>query len=258
MDIYKLSDDLTGKTSECAGGSGEKLMITGMKEGVRNPERVNVYINDKFAFSLDVSQVVDLKIKVGRVISDIEFEEFKRASEFGKLYQRALEWVLIRPRSEKECRDYLRRKLFEASSGTASRRPVFTGGARLRSRQQPPKDPSEASIKFSDEIVERLKLRGYLDDRRFAEYYVENRFSKKGVSMRRLKIELTKKGISKEIILEVFAGSERNDKEEILKIIAKKRGHYTDEKLTAYLCRQGFSYDLVREIIEESSLNSEE
>lgn len=232
MEIYKLSDNLTNKhsrdimeveASEDAGVS--EYVITGMKEGVRNPDRVNIYVNDKFAFSLDVSQVVDLKVKVGLAISPEKLEELKKASEFGKLYQRTLEWVLVRPRSVRETRDRLYKKTFE----------------------------KKLDQKYIDLIIDKLLTRKYLDDFKFAEYYVENRFVKKGVSFKRLKMELTKKGVSKDIISAVLEGTDRNDKEEILKIIAKKRARYTDEKLVAYLCRQGFDYQLAKELVEESS-----
>ena len=204
--------------------------ITDLKQGVRNPDRVNVYVNSKFLFSLDISQVVDFGIKVGLLISSEELEEFKKASEFGKLYQRALEWVLIRPRSEKECRDYLYKKVFE----------------------------KKLDKNYIDRIIEKLKAKKYLDDFRFAEYYVENRFSKKGVSAKRLRMELFKKRVSKEIIEEVLAGSDRNDREELLKMIAKKRSRYPDdEKLIAYLCRQGFQYDLVRELVRSYGTDSQ-
>lgn len=197
--------------------------ITDLKQGVRNPDRVNVYVDGKFLFSLDVSQVVDLGVKVGLEISEDELTEFKRASEFGKLYQRALEWVLMRPHSEKECRDYLRRKIFERN----------------------------LDKNYIDKIVEKLKDKRYLDDCRFAEWYVENRFSKKGVSTKRLKMELLKKGVSKDIVEQVLKDSSRNDREELEKMIAKKRSRYPDdEKLTAYLVRQGFPYDLVRELVQ--------
>ena len=76
-----------------------------------------------------------------------------------------------------------------------------------------------------------MKAKKYLDDFRFAEYYVENRFSKKGVSLKRLRMELLKKGVSKEIIEEVLVDSDRNDEEELRKMIAKKRAKYDDEKL---------------------------
>lgn len=209
--------------------NGLKLMdtckITALKQGVKNPDRVNVFVDDKFAFSLDVSQVVDLKIKVGLLVSASDLAEFKKASEFGKLYQRALEWVLSRPHSEKELRDYLYKKIYE----------------------------KKLDKNYIDRIIEKLKAKNYVDDLKFAEYYVENRFVKKGVSLKRLKMELLKKGVSKEIIEEVLADSPRNEEEEIKKVILKKRNKYDDEKLTAYLVRQGFPYDLVRELVRQTS-----
>lgn len=197
------------------------MKITELKQGVKNPNRVNVFVDGKYEFSLDVAQVVDFKIKVGMEISPEQLLEFKKASEFGKLYQRALEWVLTRPRSEKETRDYLNKKIFE----------------------------KKLDKKYIDTITERLKEKGFLSDFEFAKWYVENRFVKKGVSLKRLKMELMKKGVASEIIEEVLNSSERNDEEEILKIIAKKRAKYDDEKLTQYLCRQGFSYQLVNELV---------
>lgn len=194
------------------------LKVTGMKAGVKNPERVNVYVNGEFEFSLDVAQVVELGVKVGKVISAEELGSFKKESEFGKLYQRTLQWVLVRPRSEKEVADYLRKKVFEKKID-----------------------------KNIDGILKRLKDKGYLGDEKFAQWWVENRFTKKGVSQKRLAMELLTKGVKKEIIDEVLDA--RDDTVEIRKIIEKKRGKYTDEKLTAYLCRQGFSYDLVREMV---------
>ena len=209
---------------------------------------MNVYVDEKFAFSLDISQVVDLGIKVGRVISLNELSEFRKASEFGKLYQRALEWVLMRPRSEKEVRDYLWRKLTKSSSDTRPRARLYGARSLLVTPAGVTKS-SEDIRELSSLIVERFKSRGYLDDKRFAEYYVENRFVKKGVSSKRLKMELMKKGVLKEIIQDVLDNSERNDREEICKIIAKKRAKYTDEKLIQYLLRQGFPYDLARELV---------
>ena len=201
-----------------------KQKITDLKQGVKNPNRVNVFVDGKFAFSLDVTQVVDFKIKVGKLITPEELLEYQKASEFGKLYQRALEWVLVRPRSEKEAYDYLYKKVYE----------------------------KKLDKNYINNILEKLKDRKYLDDFKFAEWYVENRFVKKGASARRLKMELMKKGIEKSIIEEILSASDRNDKDEILKIIAKKRAKYDDEKLIAYLCRQGFSFELASELVRSS------
>ena len=199
-----------------------KLKITNLKQGVKNPNRVNVFVEGKYEFSLDIAQVVDFKLKVGKLILPEELEEYKKASEFGKLYQRTLEWALVRPRSVRETRDYLQRKL----------RTKFS---------------QEEVFELSKQIIERLTSRGYLSDQKFAEWYVENRFVKKGVSLKRLKMELLKKGVDKNIIDEVLDASERDDESEILKIIAKKRAKYTDEKLIQYLCRQGFPYEMANE-----------
>lgn len=226
--------------------NSEILKITDIKQGVKNPNRVNVFVNSKYAFSLDISQVVDFKLKVGSEILEEKLSEYKKASEFGKLYQRTLEWVLVRPRSEREVRDYLRKKLrntlrgpFATNEERVSEVSPVTTGRNERVREE--------YSEFFDSIVQRLLDKGYIDDAKFAQYYVENRFVKKGISQKRLRMELIKKGISKEIIDEVLGG--RNDEEEILKIIAKKRAKYDDDKLIQYLCRQGFPYQLAQSLV---------
>ena len=197
------------------------MEVTDLRQGVKNPNRVNVFIDGKFAFSLDMTQIVDYRLKVGQMLTEEELMECKRASEFGKLYQRALEWVLMRPRSERELNDYLYKKIYE----------------------------KKLDKNYIKTIFERLKEKGYVDDRKFAKYWVENRFVKKGISQKRLRMELIKKGVAKEIIEEVLDG--RNDEEEIDKIITKKRTKYDDEKLINYLCRQGFSYQLAQSRVRE-------
>ena len=149
MDIFKLDDAIVEKSSSA---NSVIYRVTDLKQGVKNPNRVNVFINDKYEFSLDLTQVVDYKLKVGKVLSEEELAELRRASEFGKLYQRTLEWVLTRPRSVRETKDYLNKKIFE----------------------------KKLDAKYIDLIVERLIDKKYLDDRKFAEFYVENRFVKKG------------------------------------------------------------------------------
>lgn len=262
MEIYKLRDDVAGDTHQV--DLNEKMTITDLKQGVKNPNRVNIFINKMYAFSLDVAQVVDFKLKIGKVISDEELAEYKKASEFGKEYQRALEWVLVRPRSVRELNDYLRRREVQNEAKEQKREwerereiadliakgeDVDAEKMRKRLERSQERRRSQEKYDFKDLITERLMERGYVDDRKFAEFWVKNRFVKKGISGRRLRMELVKKGVAKEIIDEVLDG--RDDEAEILKIITKKRAKYDDEKLVAYLCRQGFSYDLVSRLVKE-------
>ena len=219
MEIIKLNDD---DTIESETDSDTGFVITNMKQGVKNPNRVNVYLNGKYEFSLDVTQVVDYTLKVGQTLSLDELAELRRASEFGKLYQRALEWTLSRPHSKKEVQDYLYKKIYE----------------------------KKLDKSYTERIIERLEAKKYVDDFRFAEWYVENRFVKKGISKKRLEMELVKKGVGREIIEEVIGG--RDDTEEIKKMIKRKRKKYDDEKLINYLCRQGFSYQQVQNLVRES------
>ena len=248
MEIYKLSDEIPdGKNnSDSCNLKKDELKITDIKQAVKNENRVNIFVNGKYSFSLDIAQVVELKIKVGLKISEEDLGKYKRASDFGKLYQRTLEWVLIRPRSVRETRDYLNKKLrnilrgpFATNEERVSEVSPVTTGRNERVRE----DYSE----FLEDIICKLSKKGYVDDRKFAEYYVENRFVKKGISRRRLEQELIKKGVAREIIDEVL--NARNDEEEILKMIAKKRGKYDDDKLISYLCRQGFDYQQVQNLV---------
>ena len=200
-----------------------RFIITDLRQGIKNPNRVNVFVDEKYTFSLDVAQIVDFGVKVGQELSEDELEEFKKVSEFGKLYQRALEWTLMRPRSEKEVRDYLNKKIYE----------------------------KKLNKDYIEDIIGRLKDKKYVDDVKFAEWYVENRFIKKGISRKRLSMELMKKGIARGVIEDVLNG--RDDETELRKMIAKKQTRYTDEKLMAYLVRQGFSYDLVKKVLAENN-----
>ena len=245
MDILKLSD----KVPEESGAP--VLRITNIKQVVKNENRVNVFVNGKYSFSLDIAQLADIKLKVGQNISEKDLAEYKKASEFGKLYQRTLEWVLTRPHSIRETKDYLYRRIRNMARGSKT----WPSGPE-RSRETV-SDSSFDYSSFTDAIVERLISKGYLDDYKFAEFYVENRFVKKGISKRRLSQELIKKGVSRDIIDEVLNQSSRNDEEEILKIIAKKRKKYDDEKLIQYLCRQGFHFETVRNLVQTYGTDSQ-
>ncbi len=235
LDIKSLSDDIAAPVKH----DEHKLVITQITSGVRDPNRVNVYVNGKFSLSLDIKQVVDLQIKVGKVLSEAELQELHSASEFGKLYQRALEWALMRPRSVWETRDYLKRRQLKRLQLNRKR-----GHEELK----PLPEIQNSAI---DSVIERLTSRGYVDDYKFAEFYIENRFVKKGVSRRRLEMELHKKHVPDNIVSEVLANSTRDEDEELAKMIAKKRNKYDTPKLIRYLVGQGFDYQTVKDAVEK-------
>lgn len=209
------------------------FIITKISPAVHSERRVNIFVDGAYSFSLDVAQMVDFKSKVGQQLTSSQLAELKKASNFGKIYQRAIEYALVRPRSIREVKDYLKRKQQHCASS----------------------DNSTSSISSQDieNIIVRLVDKQYLDDKKFAEYYIANRFHKKGISQKRLQLELTKKGVDSVIIAKVFSNAPRDDATEIKKIIAKKRLRYNDDqKLIQYLVRQGFSYELACNSVRET------
>jgi len=212
--------------------------ITKITAGVKDSNRANIFLDGKFAFSLDIAQVVDLGVKVGQKIDERRLGELQSASEFGKLYQRTLEWALARPRSVSETDDYLKLR---------QRRRLALNWQREHDGKKPLPELREDTMNL---VLERLIEKGHIDDAKFAQYFVENRRLSKGISQRRLKMELRQKGIKDNLIQQVVDSTERTEEEEILKVIRKKRGKYDDTKLIAYLVRQGFDLQKSRDAVK--------
>lgn len=208
------------------------MKITNISLQTKNPDRVNVSVDGSFLFSLDIAQVGDLGLKVGKDYTESELAELMNESQFGKLYARSLEYSLMRPHSAREMKDYLWRKTRETAY-------------RSRKSGEIKKKPG-VSQEIADRVYTKLVEKGYIDDERFAVWWAESRNLVKGASSRKLRSELQAKGVAPGIIDTVLNDSERTDDQEIQKIIAKKRSKYPDEqKLMQYLARQGFSYDTI-------------
>lgn len=195
------------------------MKISSLKQQVKNPERVSVFVDGKYAFSLSLDELVNEKLKNDQELSPAELKRLKKLSADGKLRIRTLAWLLNRSHSERELRDYLRRKKAEAE--------------------------------LSDRLVEEFTKRDYLNDDKYAQWLTELR-SRGGKSNRAIRSELYLKGISREVIDEVLeAGG--NESERLKALIAKKRRasrYKNDElKLAKYLVSQGFSYGLVKETL---------
>lgn len=213
-----------------------KMVITSIAQAVRNPNRVNISVNGKYRLSLDIFQLASLNVKVGAEFTEEELTKLEQQSEFGKLYALTLEYCLVRPRSEKEVRDYLWKKTLDRQAKNKRTGEIY-------------KKPGVSQLSV-DQTVERLKDKDYINDERFARWWVENRNQRKGTSIRKLQQELQQKGINRETINKILEDSDRNDAAEIKKIIAKKSRLYPDEqKLIVYLQRQGFRYDDIKSVL---------
>jgi regulatory protein len=199
------------------------VIITAIKAQVKSDERVSIFIDGKYSFSLNLDQLLQEKIKKNDEIDEQRIKQLKKLSDEGKLKQKALEWIMGRPHSERELRDYLYRKKAE-------------------------KDLIES-------IIEEFREKKYLNDEAFASWFVELR-RRKNKSSREISSELKSKGISSEIVQTVLAEDEKLDKEALRLLIRKlkNRTRYQDEnKLKAYLISKGFSYSEIKEAIVENT-----
>lgn len=210
------------------------MKITSISIQQRDKNRVNVSVDGKYRFSLDYTQIAELGVKVGKEYTEAELSDLENESQFGKLYMRALEYSLMRPHSQYELSQYLYRKTRDTLTKTGS---VKKG----------------VSKALTERVFDRIISKGYVNDEAFARYWVENRQLRKGISKRKLQAELASKGVERSIVEALLSETDRTDEEEIQKIIEKKAGRYdSEQKLIAYLARQGFSYDDIKQAIENS------
>lgn len=149
--------------------------------------------------------------------------------DFEKFYNKALEFLSYRPRSEKEVRDKLKLK-----------------------KVDPP---------TIDKIIAKLIDKKFINDEEFARQWIESRLRFKPRSLRLVKMELKQKGISQEIIESRIKNQElgsESDLESAKKLVEKRIGRLKGlpkqkiyEKLGRYLASKGFNWDTIKKAVDE-------
>lgn len=197
------------------------MKITDIKQQKKRSDRYSVYIDGEYSFGLSENDLAYLRLHKGQEFTPHQLEEIQQASVIGKAYDKALNYISIRPRSQQEITRYLQRKQYQPET--------------------------------IQEVITKLKKLELVDDEAFAYKWVEWRQSTTPRSRRRLQAELTQKGIERAIIDEVLGGIDQSEEMEAVKAIITKRGHrYSDRrKLMAYLARQGFNYDVIQAALSE-------
>jgi regulatory protein len=195
--------------------------ITALKAQERSKDRVNVYLDDQFAFGLALIHA--LWLRVGQRLSDEDIETLKEADTLEKAKQRALGLISYRPRSVKEVQQRLRRAGVE-----------------------------EGKIA---EVVTSLQQAGLLDDETFTKSWVESRLEASPRSKRMIAWELRQKGVSESTIDTSL--DEVSDEESAYRLAQKRWPRVANlqpalerkRKLTEYLARHGFAYDVIQDVI---------
>lgn len=206
-------------------------------EPQKNPRRFSIFLDGEFAFGADEDLVVEYRLVFGKEISQVLLEKLVSETEIGKLMGRMYKLFNIRPRSEKEVRDYFHK----------------------RNQQLKIKDKEITSALVVDLLVDKLKQKDLLNDKEFAKIWIESRRRSRKKGMIALKQELFQKGVDKDIIEEVYrlqvtGYSEQKVAEEALsKRVERWKNLPAVEirkKAYGFLTRRGFEYSIIKEVVE--------
>lgn len=197
--------------------------ITGLRFQQRTADRVNVYLDERYAFALPALEAAHLR--VGQFLDDAAIARLQATDQLQKAYDRAIRYLSFRPRSTAEVRRYLADKQYEAE--------------------------------IVEAVVARLTEAGYLNDSDFAHFWVENRqqFRPKGTPA--LRQELRQRGLDNETIdlalgdLDSTEAAYRAAQPRAQRLLPQVGSDpaLLRRKLGEFLLRRGFDYATSREVV---------
>ena len=197
--------------------------VTAIRAGRGRRERVNVFLDGKFAFSVETELAVKERLHVGQDLSANRIEALTGSDHFHRCLNAAARYLECRPRSESELRIRLHRRGFDGDSIEA--------------------------------VIAKLKEQGFINDIAFAEFWKDNRAIFSPRSQRLTRLELRQKGVDGDIIDQVVDTID-DDESAYRAAQGKVRNLPLSDyqsfrhRLGGYLKRRGFGYSVVNHTIE--------
>ena len=193
-------------------------VITRLAASGERSKKVRVYLDGKYAFSLEPEVAVAAKLKVDRDLSQSQVDDLGKRNDLKKALSAAERLLSFRPRSEKELAQKLAQKKYDAATISAA--------------------------------LDYLREHRLVDDAAFARYWAENRAAFSPRSARMVTLELRQKGVSAETAAICSEGLD--DAEAAYEAASKKvaRMAVTDyegfrRRAGDFLKRRGFSYETI-------------
>lgn len=208
-------------------------LITKIEVQKKNKERVNIYIDEEYAFSVNAELVYKENLKVK---TQVNYEQLKRVVEeenYMKCKNSALKIIERSYKTKKEIRDKLIQKGYD-----------------------------EKAIERAIDFLNEYKLQ---DDSNYTKMYVNDK--KKSVGSKKLKYDLLRKGIDEETIANEL--SQIDDEDEYkgalelcmkkYRVLSKRENdeYKLSQKLYRFLLSKGYSYDLISKVVKEVTTVSE-
>lgn len=189
--------------------------ITFSKKG-----NVLIYADDEYLMSVPYEVFLKSKIKLNTCITDEEAENILNSANDYKAKEKALRLLSFRAHSKQELKNKIKRVSSEESAESAA---------------------------------QKMEELGLINDKSYAVAYSKELFFRKFYSTKRVTYELSKKGVSKDIILEVV-DEISPDEESILKSAFEKKFYNkikTEKDInraTMYFCRLGYSFSQIKSL----------
>lgn len=194
-------------------------------EPQKNNKRVNIYLDGKFGFGLDLENYVTSGIRLNQELSEDQIKNLIYKAEFQKTLDKLLRFATLRPRSENEINNYLKRKKVDGS--------------------------------LYGQLFDRLNRLELLDDEKFARWWLEQRLQFKNKSKRELIQELRVKGIDSEIIKKTIDDMDISDEKAALKLVEKRLYRWQKyeeaikrQKISQYLASKGFDWNVISDVLK--------
>jgi len=195
--------------------------ITAIKAQKRKKDRVNIYLDGEYAFSL--SRITAAWLHIDQDLSEEKIAELKSQDAHEVAYTKTLQRLNHRDYTQAEVRQKL--------------------------------EQNGSPVEVIDYVLRRLDRAGLVDDERFAQNWVENRSEFKPRGRRALAYELRSKGIGQEILEKAL--DQVDDEQLAYKAATKQMNKYLQlpepefrQKMFAFLARRGFSYDTSTQVVD--------
>lgn len=215
------------------------MKITQLQRGKKS-KRINVYVDEEYSFSVEETTLVKENLFQGKEITEIEIENIVNRDLVEKFSSKSVELIGRRPRSAREVRDYIYKKL---------------------NNKEFYQFEKEEINDISAKVVKKLTEKEYLNDEEFAKWWIENRMINKPRGKYMLKSELFKKGISSQIIekqlktiskhTEIIRAQELAEKKYRIIRLREKDKRKISDKMYRYLASKGYSYGIARKVLEQ-------
>lgn len=211
------------------------MKVTKLVSQKRDPDRVNMYIDEEFFCGISLDGIAKFNIYLGKELEENDLEEILFEELKNRFFQRATNYISRAIKTEVQLKRYLRELSFKKKGKW------FT-------------DVSKESLEeIINDTAERLKEYNYLNDEVFAEEFLQSRMKNRPRGKSVLLSELISKGVNAELAKEKVEELVEDEYAILKRIYEKKYGDENmsiqDSKKIDFLRRKGFSWDLINEFL---------